>query len=144
MGGITAILALIRALWPFFREALFGRAPVQAWLKKNFFSLIWLFFVIAMFVVVLKLSATIRTSQGEIKTLTVTNKALQQSFTTDETKLLQYKTHPELVCPTPVPAVKESKVPKAEPTNRSPVPVKSTDPDQDVLNLLKRIHAEEP
>jgi hypothetical protein len=145
MGGLTAILALLRALWPFFSEAIFGRATVRAWLKKNLFSLVWLMFVIAMFGVVLRLSVTIGKDQVQIKSLTTTNTALQQSFTTDEGKLAQYKLHPELVCPKPVVHGKEPKmsgvVSSVYPT--PPPTPKPNDQDQAVLNMLKQIQAEE-
>lgn len=144
MGGITAVLALLRALWPFIREAVFGHAPVRAWLKKNFFSLIWLLFVIAMFVVVLKLSTTIRSDRVQINSLNTTNTALQQSFTADEAKLAQYKDHPELVCPRSTTRGKDVHPPTVAPsTYPGAPPTKSTKQDQAVLDLLKQIRNEE-
>lgn len=147
MSGLTAVLALLRALWPFFGEAIFGRASARAWLKTNFFSLVWLLFVMAMFAVVLRLSSTIRSDQTELKSLTTTNQALQQAFTADEAKLAQFKVQLTQPCPKPKGRVREPKPPSAPGIDSSvyPLPKPGIKAVQDpaVLDMLKQIHDEE-
>jgi hypothetical protein len=145
MSWITAIITLIRALWPFLREAVFGRESVKAWLKKNFFSLVWLLFVIAMMVVVLKLSATIHADQVQIRSLNTNNTALQKSFTADEATIANYKQHPELLCPKPAARSKEVGTVGVTSSVYPPHadPPKPNAQDKEIDDMLRQIQSEE-
>jgi hypothetical protein len=130
---LETTFGLIRALWPFLREAVFGRESVKEWLKKNGITLVWMLFVVLMLVVVLKLVSLLNHESSEITTLNTQNQTLQQTLKNDTDQITELKG--KRVCP------REIKPLDVTPSSYPPAP-KPQQPsvqDQAILDQLQQI-----
>jgi cell division protein FtsL len=131
---LETTFGLLRALWPFLRETIFGRDSVKEWLKKNGVTLVWMLFVLLMLAVVLKLVTLLNHESVEITTLSNDNQALQATITRDNEQIndlkrqLEKYTHP--VKPIGI-------APSSYPPEPKPAPVSVQ--EQALLDQLKQI-----
>lgn len=65
-GDMMTLLGLLKLLWPFLREAIFGNASVKAWAKRNFTFLLWLTLMAIMLGIVFRMAYLLNQANGDL------------------------------------------------------------------------------
>jgi hypothetical protein len=81
---LTGFFTILRMIWPFLKESIFGRASFKAWVRSNISTCLWMILLVTMLVVVLYLVGIL---SNENKELTQTRQA-DQTLTTSNARLL--------------------------------------------------------
>lgn len=64
------VFNLLRMIWPYLKESIFGHATFHVWLRRNVTTVLWFFLMMTMLIVVIYLAGTARSlyrENGELR-----------------------------------------------------------------------------
>jgi hypothetical protein len=142
---VTGAITVLRLVWPFLREVIFGRDTVKIWFKKNGVTVVWMIFIILMLVVVIKLALLLRHYNADIQDAQKQESTLQTELNTadaDKANLQKLLEKAQAVCRKTDHSPSLNVEPSTYPPN--PTPKEPTDKQQPaILNELKHIKDDE-